>query len=108
MLKIILDLRKAFDCVSHPRLPAKIGTYVTRNPLVPWLPSDASDRPDVVKDNANPVGLFRVAFLVPFYSWYTLTTFKITLHGTPFLFDNDTKIISPFVAGSFDSTVDIY
>lgn len=50
---VILDMLKAFDRVSHSRMPAKMRSYRTRNSILSWVSSYISDRFQAVTINGN-------------------------------------------------------
>ena len=62
---IFLDLKKAFDTVSHNILLNKLGSIGLDGKTVPWFNSYLLDRKQVVKINNTTSGMKDILYGVP-------------------------------------------
>ena len=65
VLSIFLDFRKAFDCVDHSILLAKLYEYGIRGPAYLWFKSYLTNRKQYVSCNGNSSILSDISFGVP-------------------------------------------
>ena len=65
VLSIFLDFRKAFDCVDHSILLAKLYEYGIRVPAYLWFKSYLTNRKQYVSCNGNSSILSDISFGVP-------------------------------------------
>jgi hypothetical protein len=104
LILIYLDMSKAFDRVPHSHLLAKLHTYGVSEPLLSWFKSYFHGRTQTVKfgqtsSNPRPVtsGVIQGSVLGPIlFLLFINDIVDCFLHGSPFLFADDIKILYAF------------
>jgi hypothetical protein len=101
LITLFLDIKKAFDRVSHTLLLLKLEQFGIRPPLLTWISSYLSNRSQVVSvdgylSKPKPVisGVIQGSVLGPvLFLLFINDIFESIRHGKSFMFADDIKIV---------------